>query len=400
MKLSQHRWLIATIILAGLNLRPALAAVSTLLDSIHGATGMDFATLSLLTTLPVVAMGACAFTAGALQQRLGAYRGMLLALAMILAANLLRALLGDAAGLLATALLAGVGIALVQVLLPGFIKQHFPGHVSQLMGLYVTAIIGGASLAATLSPWLSGVTGWQLALAFWALPALLALAMWRRHVQPEPPHADGSSVGVLQFARRPRAWLLALYFGGETGVYTCTLAWLPTFFIQLGWTPQQGGLMLGYMTGMEVLSGLLLPLLTARVHDLRPVMLGLLSAIVAGLLGMVSGAAGPMVFLWVGLLGTGIGGLFPLAMILTLNHIDEPRAAGSLAAFVQGVGYLVAAAAPFIAGWLRDVTHSLDMAWLALAGMVAVLGLMTLRFNPRRYGEAIRPRGELASATA
>ena len=93
--------------------------------------------------------------------------------------------------------------------------------------------------------------------------------------------------------------------------------------------------------------------------------------------------------LFVALLGAGIGGLFPLTMILTLQHADDPHTAGDLTAFVQGVGYLLAAVAPFAAGWLRDLTASYALSWQMLAGTVLLLLLMTLSYHPARLRSAL-----------
>lgn len=62
------------------------------------------------------------------------------------------------------------------------------------------------------------------------------------------------------------------------------------------------------------------------------------------------------------LLGLGIGALFPLSLIVTLDHADEPAIAGRLSAFVQGGGYIIASMMPFAAGWLRGHSDDLSQA--------------------------------------
>ncbi|MGV8346417.1 MFS transporter, partial [Pseudomonas aeruginosa] len=42
--------------------------------------------------------------------------------------------------------------------------------------------------------------------------------------------------------------------------------------------------------------------------------------------------------LWALCLGLGIGGLFPVGLIVCLDHFDAPQRAGQLAALVQGAG--------------------------------------------------------------
>ena len=63
----------------------------------------------------------------------------------------------------------------------------------------------------------------------------------------------------------------------------CTLAWLAPFFVFMGYSAQQSGLMLSYMTAFEVATGLLLPIIAARHHDLRPWLLLTLAANLVGI---------------------------------------------------------------------------------------------------------------------
>ncbi|UGA38603.1 hypothetical protein JOS77_01970 [Chromobacterium haemolyticum] len=83
-------WLALSIILVGLNLRPALAAIGPLLDQLRHATGMSFSDASLLTTLPVATMGAGAFLGSWLERRAGARQGVVIALLLILLSSALR----------------------------------------------------------------------------------------------------------------------------------------------------------------------------------------------------------------------------------------------------------------------------------------------------------------------
>ncbi|MNG10374.1 putative cyanate transporter [compost metagenome] len=77
-------------------------------------------------------------------------------------------------------------------------------------------------------------------------------------------------------------------------------------------------------------------------------------------------------------LGLGIGALFPLSLIVTLDRADSPTTAGALLAFVQGGGYLIAASMPLIAGIVRDQLSSLHWAWgVMIIGAVVLLGLST-----------------------
>ena len=164
-------WLMISVVLVALNLRPSMAAVGPLLSSIRGEVPLSFSSAALLTMLPVMAMGLAMFFGMGLAKRFGEHRSIVLSLLVIGAATLSRLFLDSAMELIVSAIAAGVGIAMIQALMPALIKSRFSDNVSLFMGLYVTAIMGGAALAAAFSPFVQVQTGsWRIGLQsgrFW-----------------------------------------------------------------------------------------------------------------------------------------------------------------------------------------------------------------------------------------
>ncbi len=156
-----RQFLFIAILLLGINLRPILAVVGPLLEQIQQATGLDDSQAGLLTTLPILAMGICALYGGWLQRHLGEYHGILLGITIITVACLVRFPWDSRIGLLVSAALGGVGIALIQALVPSFIKRFFLQRSSLLMGLYTTGIMAGAAVAAATASPLSGMV-WRI----------------------------------------------------------------------------------------------------------------------------------------------------------------------------------------------------------------------------------------------
>ena len=383
-------WLMISVVLVALNLRPSMAAVGPLLSSIRGDVPLSFSTASLLTMLPVMAMGLAMFFGMGLGKRFGEHRSIALSLVVIGIATLSRLFLDSAAELILSAIAAGVGIALIQALMPALIKSRFSDNVSLFMGLYVTAIMGGAALAASFSPFIQVQTGsWRMGLAIWAVLAVLALLFWYAQRAALPPLPQAGSGPQESFFGNRRAWLLAIFFGLGTASYTCVLAWLAPYYVEQGWSEQNAGLLLGFLTAMEVVSGLITPAIANRRQDKRGVVAVLLVLIIAGFCGLILSPQ-HLTLLWPCLLGLGIGGLFPMSLILSLDHLDNPRRAGGLTAFVQGIGYLIAGVSPLIAGMIRDQLGSFEWAWWSLTAVVGVMLLIVLRFDPRHYARHIR----------
>ncbi|HHL4082257.1 MFS transporter [Burkholderia sola] len=376
-------WRLAAIVLVGLNLRPALAAIGPLLDMIQRATGIGDGAASLLTTIPVLLMGLGALSARRLQRMTGIAGGVWLGVALIGLACASRVGAQHAWLLLASACCAGVGIAMVQALLPGFVKAHFATRIGGAMGVYSTSIMGGAVLASVVAPFAAARWGWLAALAGWALPAALAALAWPLASRGGDALAAGpASVSNARPLRSPRAWRLALFFGIATGAYTLVLAWLPPYYMRLGWSPTAAGSLLGGVTLAEVVAGLTISATIDRLPDRRPALHAAIASLFVGLLVMLA-APDALALPAALLLGAGIGALFPLSLIVTVDHAATPADAASLTGFVQGVGYLVAGVFPFAAGLVREHLADLTPAWIAMTCLCAVLFVLAAGFAPK-----------------
>ncbi|WP_240349245.1 cyanate transporter [Halomonas binhaiensis] len=386
------RRMILLTMLIGLNLRPSMAAIGPLVERIQADIPISYSQLSLLTTLPVLAMGAGCFLAMTLARHLGQNRLIGSSLLLIALADGLRLVGHGSATLLITALIAGIGIASIQALLPSLIKHQAGQRTPLVMGWYVASIMGGAAIAATSAPMLAELTGsWQAALAVWALVALAALLVWncRGLLLPATDStAEGPDLRATLY-RQPRVWTLTVFFGLSAAGYACVLAWLPPYYIALGWTESAAGLLLGYLTAIEVVAGLILPSLAQRRSDRRPVLMLPLGCALAGFLWLWQApAVAPLAIAT--LLGIGLGGLFPLSLIISLDHHADPHRAGSITAIAQGAGYSIGALSPWLAGAVRDQFGSFAWAWAGLTVTSLLMVIIGMRFDPRHYERVIR----------
>lgn len=383
------RQLVLLALLTGINLRPALAAVGPLADIIRLHTSMSFALMSLLTLLPVLAMGLGCFAALYLRRHFSLYQLVLWSLLLLVVANLIRRFDSGAANtllLLLSSLLAGAGIAVIQASLPVLIKNRAGQRTPLVMGLYVSAIMAGAALAASVTPLLQqALSDWRLALASWSLPALVAAIGWyslrRRFQQP----LAAQTVSLSPALKYSRLLSLITFFALAGAGYVCILAWLPPFLLDLGVAPIQAGYWLAYLTAVEVLAGLLFPAWAARHDDRRRVLFTVVGLSAAGFIWLALLTDTTTLLIPMTLLGLGIGGQFPLVMIVTMDHHNDADKAGSLISVVQGVGYSLAAFTPLAMGLVRDQLGSFSHSWLVLALIYLLLATLICRYNPAGY---------------
>lgn len=368
------------VFIIALNLRPIMAAMGPLFPLLQRDAQLSATQLSLLTTLPVIMMGLAALAGPLLLRRLGELRGIAAGLVLLALASVARGFDQSATMLIISALVAGSGIGLIQALMPAQIKRHFGTKAGTLMALFTTGIMAGAAIAAASAAPLANAQGLALTLAIPVVPAIIALLLWLTVSRGIAPTQNNQPARA---ARSTRAWLLMIFFGIGTGAYTLVLAWLPPFYMQHGWQPDQSGYVLGALTLTEVAAGFVLSALIHRFRDRRRPLLVVLTLILLGLISLLT-LGGAQAWLPTLLLGLGIGALFPLSLIVTLDHATTPEQAGALLSFVQGGGYLLAALMPLIAGIVRDRAASLDSAWVIMSVGIVLLMVMALRFKPQR----------------
>ncbi|EKS7399752.1 MFS transporter [Enterobacter roggenkampii] len=364
--------------IVGLNLRPILASVGPLFSVLQREAGLTAPQFSLLTTLPVAMMGLAALCGPWLLSRVGAVRGIMLGLFILLVACSLRGFSTSLTGLMGTALLGGASIGTIQALMPALIKKAYTQTASTIMSLFSTGIMAGAAVAsASAEPLFSWLT-LKPALAMAGVLALLALMLWLPLVkQPQGEQTAHESVTLSS----SRTGLLLLFFGVGTGAYTLVLAWLPPLYIQAGWSARSSGYMLAWLTLTEVTAGFAVSALIGKFPDRRVPLITVLLLLLAGLLCLVF-SPGTTPVLSTLLLGIGIGALFPLSLIVTFDHARTPAQAGKLLSKVQGGGYMIAALMPLVAGIVRDSSVSLTSAWLVMSAGVVLLIAIAFTFKP------------------
>ncbi|MFB8774164.1 MFS transporter [Streptomyces broussonetiae] len=174
------RFLVVGIVLAALNLRPAITSLGALLEEVRDGLGMSGSVAGLLTSVPPLCFALFGVMAPRLARRLGPGAVVCAGMAAIAAGLLIRPYTGGTPGFLAASALALMGIAVSNVLMPVIVKRHFPDRVGSMTGLYSMALALGTSLAAAATVPVTQALGgdWRSGLAVWAALAAAAVLPW------------------------------------------------------------------------------------------------------------------------------------------------------------------------------------------------------------------------------
>ncbi|UUM26154.1 cyanate transporter [Acinetobacter colistiniresistens] len=388
-RINQRSFLIITVALVGLNLRPFMTSIGPVANQIRATTGLSLQGIALLTLVPMVLMGLIAFIGPAIQSTIGERRAILGALGMICLGCGLRFIVPNGWALIGTAAIIGFGVAVVQAAFPSLIKREFHAHLSPMMGLYSAMLMGGGALGALIAPVVTNSSGnWKIGLAIFVLPALLAL-IFATYVLTQTVQQHKKMPSVMRLINKPRTWLLICCFGLINGGYSSIVAWLAPAFQAQGWAATASGNLMAVLTLSQAGAALLLPYLSRKQRD-RRIWVGF--TLILQLIGFSGLAffADALPYLWAITVGAGLGGCFALLMIVVLDHLPDPTHAGQLSALMQGGGFLLAAIAPWWVAVLHGMTDTYRAGWIWHILMVVIVAGLMIRLNPRHYDKVIR----------
>ena len=377
----------AAIVLTGLNLRTAVNSVGPVLEELQRGLGLSSGEAGLVTTMPVICFALIGFAGPPLSARFRDGHVLAGALATMAVGLVLRATAAGFGVFLAGTVLAMVGGALGNVLLPALVKKHFPHRTGLLVGAYSTALsLGGAVAAVAAAPIAGslGTAGWRWALGIWAVMALLAALPWLA-VRATPGAGPGrrSAVRMRAFARSPLAVALAVFFGLQSLEAYVIIGWSAQYLRDSGLSAATAGLLLGVNSVVVIPLNAVIAPLTVRPRAQRPLLALFVVAYLAGWIGLWR-APLTAPWLWMILLAVGMGS-FAMVLALLGMRARTPETTATLSTVTQGWGYLLAAAGPLLVGVLHGATGGYTgMFVLVLAGTMG-LGVSGLLVTRNRY---------------
>jgi MFS transporter, CP family, cyanate transporter len=385
--------LIAGFVLAALNLRPALAGISPVLGEIMDDLGLSAAGGGAITTVMVVCLGILGPLAPLLARRFGLDRTLMAGL-LILAAGVALRSTGSVPALYAGAAVAGTAIAVMNVAMPGVVKQHFPSRVGPFTAVYVSGLVLGAAVASGSVVPLERATGfgWREVTAMTAIPALAAAALWLPQALRRPARPKAAPRPFALLLRSRVTWYVTVYMGVQSLTFYIMLAWIPTIFKDAGLPADQAGYMLSLTSLAQVAATLTVPVLAGQARSQVPYVTAATVLTMAGYLGvLIAPAALP--WLWMIVLGVGQGASISLALLIIALRAPDPVSVTALSAVAQSAGYTLAALGPLLIGMLYQLSGGWTLPLLAgLGACVVQLGTGFLAGRPVVVAGAGEPR--------
>ncbi|PFJ04951.1 MFS transporter [Bacillus cereus] len=375
---------ILALFFVSINLRIGITSVSPLLETIRQDLNISNFSVSFLTAIPVFCMGTFALLTGKVIKKYGAEKAIMACLILIGFATCMRAFTSSISTLFASSLFIGIGIALAGPLLSGFIKEKFPTKIGLMIGIYSVGMGTGASLSAGLTIPLQHVLkdDWNMALAFWGVLTIIAIIFWYPVMKQKKNTSTQDKKNNSLPLRNKKAWLFTIFFGLQSGIFYSITTWLAPANQSMGVSSEQAGTLITVFTVVQMICSFLIPTLADIYKNRALWLLGSICFVLIGLSLMIY----PLTTPWIPsiLLGIGLGGVFPLALMLPLYETKTSEDASALTAMMQSGGYIMGGFIPVLAGIARDYFDGYTQVFIIMALLSLILFLLTLVMNKKK----------------
>ncbi|MFD1375586.1 CynX/NimT family MFS transporter [Micrococcus antarcticus] len=364
---------IAAVILVGLNLRMGIASASPLFHDLQEMMGYGTFIASLLPTIPVLCFAVAGAATSLVIRRTGLELGIALSL-LLLTAGLALRIVDSTWALLAGTVVGMCGLAICNVAMPSFIREHHGNRAASMTAAYTTTMSIGATLASAISVPLAVKAGSPTtALALWAIPAGLALLVFvplsisgkRSAVQ------KGTHVSPWPLLATRKGLLFTTVFGIQSLLVYTVVSWLPHILISRGLEPVDAGLMLGIVQGVSIPAVMIMLWMASKPALLRSAFVLTTSCSVLGFIALL---LLPVELSLISSVLIGLGfGVFPLVMLMLSRSGGSAEETTAMSTVAQSVGYLIAAIGPFALGLMQGALGS----WTV--GLVIILAFAVVQ---------------------
>lgn len=233
------------VIAAGVSAALHVGKLSPALPVLEQALGVTLLQAGFLLSLVQLAGMLLGLAVGLAADGLGLRRGMLCGLLLLSLASMLGGWAREAYMLLSLRAVEGLGFLLVSMPAPSLIRHLVePRRMSAMLGLWGAYMPLGTATALLCGPLVISLLGWES--WWWGLGAVtMAMAWWVwRVVPPDTRHVSsasgvGSSPGgwvarLRQTLSAPGPWLVAISFAVYSGQWLAVIGFLPTIYAQAG----------------------------------------------------------------------------------------------------------------------------------------------------------------------
>jgi CP family cyanate transporter-like MFS transporter len=364
------------------NMRAGLILIGPLLPILKEEYGISVFTESILAATPLLCFSLSAILMRSISRLGNTNRVISYAITLLTLSLFLRTTF-DIASILIFSITLGISVAVLNYMLPVWVKENGTSNSGLLTGIYASVMGSCAAISLAITAPLAEASSytWRLAMLPWfIIGALTALWWWIKIPSSSVSDVVESkeSFWANPLFKSSSAWSITLMFGLLNMIHYASATWLPTILITKGFTLVNAGILVAVATLVGSLLSLAVPHFASKRKDFRLVLI-VFSIFLAVSYFAISIDTGMSLWVWVILGNIGVYVTFSIALFLVVFRAADAAKTKSLSIMMQSVGYVMATVSPIVLGRLFDITGNWDRALYFIVGLAALQVLVAVK---------------------
>ena len=364
------------------NMRAGLILIGPLLPILKQEYGISVFTESILAATPLLCFSLSAILMRSISRLGNTNRVISYAITLLTLSLFLRTTF-DIASILIFSITLGISVAVLNYMLPVWVKENGTSNSGLLTGIYASVMGSCAAISLAITAPLAEASSytWRLAMLPWfIIGALTALWWWIKIPSSSVSDVVESkeSFWANPLFKSSSAWSITLMFGLLNMIHYASATWLPTILITKGFTLVNAGILVAVATLVGSLLSLAVPHFASKQKDFRLVLI-VFSIFLAVSYFAISIDTGMSLWVWVILGNIGVYVTFSIALFLVVFRAADAAKTKSLSIMMQSVGYVMATVSPIVLGRLFDITGNWDRALYFIVGLAALQVLVAVK---------------------
>ena len=370
----------------GLILRVPFTSIPPILTDIACGLHISVSSLGILTTIPLLMFAIFSPIAPWIAQKFGIARTFAGVLILLIIGSLLRIV--NVPFLFIGTALIGIGIAMLNVLMPSAVMTYFPNKIGKLTAIYTTVMTCATALMSALAVPITQHSSWQMVIVVLTVLLAITFVIWlpnikrQKQVQAQSLTDEQNQAKHRESAwQTPKAWIMLVFSGLQSLLFYTGLTWLPTMATEAGLSQTLAGNLSGIYSLIGIPLALVLPAIVEAISlRKRQLLMGFFDAL--GIIGIVMlfwQQSSFTYWLIVSLLiGCAAGALFPYLMTTFSLKATTPEHSAELSGMSQSGGYLIASVGPFLFGYGHTLFHSWTFVTACFLGLIIIMTIANL----------------------
>jgi len=368
------------------NMRAGLILIGPLLPILKAEYGISVFTESILAATPLLCFSLSAILMRSISKLGNTNRIISYAITVLTLSLFLRTTF-NIASILIFSISLGISVAVLNYMLPVWVKENNTGNAGLLTGIYATVMGSSAAISLAITAPLAEATSysWRLAMLPWFIIGALASLWWWIKIpsSPKPEVVESTeSFWANPLFKSGAAWSITFFFGLLNMIHYASATWLPTILLTKGFTLTRAGVLVALAALIGSLLSLAVPHFASKQKDFRLVLV-IFSIFLAVSYFAISVDSGARLWLWVILGNIGVYVTFSTALFLVVFRASDATKTKSLSIMMQSVGYIMATVSPIVLGRLFDITGNWNQALYFIIALAAIQVVVALKAGSR-----------------